>query len=120
VRSSGGRVSVAELARAADLSTRQLERRFHERVGFAPKLFARLVRFQRALSLLRAGGASLGEVAAACGYYDQPHLVRDFRRFAHESPARFLRVEHELTGHFVDAAPGADVASFQDDPGQRH
>ncbi len=105
VRARAGRVSVAELARAANLSTRQLERRFRARVGLGPKTFARLVRFQRALALLRTSGARLAEVAAQAGYYDQAHLVRDFRQFAGASPSRYLAGGHELAAHFVDAAP---------------
>ena len=105
VRARGGRVSVGALAREANLSTRQLERRFRARVGLGPKTFARLVRFQRALGLLRTPGASLALVAARCGYYDQAHLVHDFRQFAEASPSRFLAAGHELAGHFVDAAP---------------
>src|SRR6185436_14338748 len=46
VRATAGRVGVAALAHEAGLSTRQLERRFRERVGLGPKTFARLVRFQ--------------------------------------------------------------------------
>ena len=109
-RTCAGRVSVAELACAVGLSTRQLERAFRERVGLGPKTFLRLVRFQRALALLRRPGASLAAIAARCGYFDQAHLVRDFREFAHESPGRFRAAQGELGGHFVDGAPRAPLA----------
>lgn len=105
VRARAGRVSVAELAHDASLSTRQLERLFREHVGLGPKTFARLVRFQRALALLRLPGASLAQTAARSGYWDQSHLVRDFRQFAEASPSRYLAAERELAGHFVDGAP---------------
>ena len=104
-RASGGRASVAELARAVGLSTRQLERAFRECVGLGPKTFARLVRFQRALALLRRPRSNLAAIAARCGYFDQAHLVRDFRQFAHTSPSRLRTAESELAGHFVDSAP---------------
>ena len=104
VRASGGRVPIAELASQAGLSTRQLERHFRERVGLGPKTFARLVRFQRALALLRCPGSSLAGIAARCGYFDQAHLVRDFRRFAGASPSRLRAAEHDLGAHFVDGA----------------
>lgn len=105
VRATGGRASIAALAREASLSTRQLERHFRERVGLGPKTFARLVRFQRALALLRRPGSSLAAIALRCGYFDQAHLVRDFRQFAGASPSRIRAAEHELAGHFVDVAP---------------
>ena len=105
LRTSGGRTTVAALAREAGISTRQLERRFRERVGLGPKTFARLLRFQRALALLRRPGPSLAAVAARCGYFDQAHLVRDFRQFAGQSPSRVRAAEHELAAHFVDGVP---------------
>lgn len=105
VRASGGRTSIDALARETGLSTRQLERRFRQRVGLGPKTFARLARFQRALALVRRSGSSLAAIAARSGYFDQAHMVRDFRQFAHESPSRFRAAEHELTAHFVDGAP---------------
>ncbi|WP_084964725.1 AraC family transcriptional regulator [Thermoactinospora rubra] len=82
---SGGRVAVSDLARELGWSHRHLVARFHDAVGLAPKAAARLIRFDRALALLR-GGMPPAEVAAACGYYDQAHLNRDFRAFAGGPP----------------------------------
>jgi AraC-like DNA-binding protein len=66
-------------------------------VGLAPKQAARVVRFQRAARLLVpwAGDAapaapSIAEVAAACGYADHAHLVREFRALAGCTPSEFL------------------------------
>ena len=77
----GGRVTVDGLARATGVSARQLERRYLDAVGLTPKAFARTVRFHRALRGLQRG-TSPAAVAAACGFSDQPHLAREFRRFA--------------------------------------
>jgi AraC-like DNA-binding protein len=99
LRASNGRVTIDALAGELGLSTRQLERRFHAHVGFGPKLFARLTRFQHAWRT--AGCApSLAALAARAGYFDQAHLVRDFRQFAGAPPSRFLREEHELARLF--------------------
>jgi AraC-like DNA-binding protein len=100
VRASGGRTSVDELARAVGLSARQLERRFRARVGLGPKLLARITRFQHAFRLARRT-PNLAEVAARAGYFDQAHLVRDFRQFAGAAPSRFLAREHELARQFA-------------------
>ena len=81
VERHAGTVSIDALARACGLGPRQLERRFLDEVGVSPKAFARIVRFQQALRALRAGTPP-ADVAAACGYADQPHLAREFRRFA--------------------------------------
>jgi transcriptional regulator GlxA family with amidase domain len=94
--------SVADIARELRLSERQLERRFVARVGLMPKRFARLARFERALSLVRTG-LSLASVAQYAGYADQSHLVRDFQSFAGEPPSAFRRAENGRAGR--DRAP---------------
>ena len=48
----------------------------------------RSVRFNRALMLLEAGERP-GDVAYRCGYADQPHLTREFRRFTRTTPAAY-------------------------------
>lgn len=97
---SAGTASLVEVAAAAGISLRQLERRFHADVGVAPKTFARMVRLQAALRRL-AAGQSLAEVAHACGYYDQPHMTRDFSRLAETSPAAWQRYGGGMTQLFV-------------------
>src|SRR4029079_19485760 len=78
IEAGGGAIDVARLARGLGISTRQLERRFKDAVGLPPKLFCRIQRFQRVFQQIEAGRGWV-ETALACGYYDQAHLVRDFR-----------------------------------------
>jgi AraC-like DNA-binding protein len=98
-----GRVSVDRLARDLSCTRRHLERRFLATVGVGPKRLARIARFQHALRLLeqdpsaRRGTAT----AAACGYADQAHFIRDFRDFAGCAPGEHLLNQGLLTGFFV-------------------
>lgn len=87
---SRGTVPVGTLARELGWSRRHLAARFREDVGAAPKFLARLLRFEHAAERIHAGGTTLGEVALACGYYDQAHLNREFRALAGESPGALL------------------------------
>jgi AraC-like DNA-binding protein len=103
IRTSHGRVTVDALARRSALSPRQLERRFRAAVGYGPKMLARIARFQRAWRLAAAHPLASGAaIAAHADYYDQAHLVRDFRQFTGEPPRRFLTRQEErpLTGFF--------------------
>ena len=79
---------VEQVAGRAGSSRRHLERAFIERVGCTPKTFAKIARFQRVLSL-REQRPQWGwaRVAAESGYYDQAHLIADFRRFSGSTPA---------------------------------
>jgi AraC-like DNA-binding protein len=98
---SRGRTAVAELCDELGCTRKHLARRFHEQIGVAPKTYAGVLRFQRAVHMLghRDGenwmdarehgvgrGMSWGEIALECGYFDHAHMNRDFRRFAGTSP----------------------------------
>jgi len=84
-----GAVRVDAAADAAGLSSRQLGRVFSEQVGLSPKAAARLLRFERAMHLIRASDASLADIAFDAGYADQPHLTRDFQALAGASPRAY-------------------------------
>ncbi len=82
---SDSSIPVADVADRVYLSERQLQRRFHERVGYGPKTFQRILRFQDVLARLRSG-AGPAQAAAGAGYADQSHLFRESRRLAGLSP----------------------------------
>jgi AraC-like DNA-binding protein len=88
LRDSHGAAPVAEIAGELGCSRRHLSRSFGAELGLPPKALARVLRFQRAVGLLRAGG-DLADVAFSCGYYDQPHFNRDFRDLAGLTPSDF-------------------------------
>jgi AraC-like DNA-binding protein len=86
----GGSAGVAEVADRVYVSERQLQRRFAERVGYGPKTFQRIARFQRAVGQLGLDGARLASAAASAGYADQAHLTRESRRLAGLSPRELV------------------------------
>jgi AraC-like DNA-binding protein len=78
---------------AADLgvSERHLRRVFREAIGVSPKAFAKLMRFHRALRAAREDGrARWGSIAVETGYYDQAHLIDEFRAIAGVTPRALL------------------------------
>src|SRR3954471_19751108 len=86
-----GAAPVEGLAEEVGWSRRYLLARFREHTGLPPKVFARILRFQRAAKLLAdPHGPSLAEIALDCGYYDQAHLNRDFRAFAGRTPLELM------------------------------
>ncbi len=84
-----GRASVARVAARVGLGERRLERAFRARIGVSPKRLARILRFRAAYAAL-ARGAPGAQVALACGYVDQSHLLREFRDFAGAPPREVL------------------------------
>ncbi|MFD6971084.1 helix-turn-helix domain-containing protein [Streptomyces sp. NPDC059949] len=85
---AGGAVPVGRIAAEVGWSQGHLIRRYTEQVGLTPKMSARVLRFHRAMGLLTRDGANLAEVTAACGFYDQAHLNREFRALAGTTPGR--------------------------------
>lgn len=65
---------------------------FRENVGLTPKLFCRVRRFQTLLDRIGKGRpVNWAELAVDCGYFDQAHLIRDFRAFAGITPLEYSR-----------------------------
>ena len=73
--------SVGRVSRDTGLSSRTVHRHCQAVYGYGPAMGRRILRFRRAVSLLREGGTP-ADVAADAGYADQPHLHRDVRAFA--------------------------------------
>ena len=87
-----GHVAIEPLAQAFGVTRRQLERRFIEELGIAPKSLAAVLRFRRALNMIDALTDDSTGVALECGYYDQSHLIRDFKRFTGTAPGPYRRL----------------------------
>jgi AraC-like DNA-binding protein len=72
---------------------------FREHVGLTPKLFCRVRRFRAALDRIENGiPVRWAELAADCGYFDQAHLIRDFRAFAGITPLKYSRALEAAAG----------------------
>ncbi len=108
---SKGRPRVEPLMDETGWSRRHVTERFRRQLGVSPKAYARLLRFEHAASLLRAGKGrclSLAETAAVAGYYDQSHLTRDFVALAGTTP-----------GAYAAGALVPEVSFVQDDEATR-
>ena len=97
---SGRSGRIEEVARHLGIGERQLHRRFVASVGYSPKTFQRIVRFQKLLALAEADSrAQLGDVSLAAGYADQAHMTREVVEFAGVTPGALLgKVASALVG----------------------
>jgi len=87
---SNGVDSVKQLAETYCLSARQFERKFKELSGFTPKMYSRIVRFQRATQFYGKDFRALSDIAYDCGYYDQSHFISDFKEFSGYHPSAYF------------------------------
>lgn len=86
---------VRDVAKGVGLSQRRFIQVFAAEVGMTPKLYSRVRRFQRARALARKAAPDWARIAVDCGYFDQPHLIRDFQEFSGLTPADYLRHQSE-------------------------
>lgn len=110
---SRGTSSVAQIAGFSCMSVRQFERRFLEQIGMAPKLFARIARYQLAMdSKIASPARSWLRIAHEFGYHDQMHMIKDFRSLSGASPNAILLELGDMRPGAVDASsdPFSDSA----------
>lgn len=85
---TNGNMTIQKTASLSYLSVKQFERKCLERIGMNPKVYARILRFSKAYRLHEAcPQLSWSEIAYEAGYYDQMHMIRDFKVFAGVNPS---------------------------------
>jgi AraC-like DNA-binding protein len=91
LEANGGRVSISDIGDRLGWSRKHVVAQFREHIGLAPKMMARIVRFNRAAQAIRSGERpNFGAIAADAGYYDQAHMVREFIEFSGSTPGKFF------------------------------
>lgn len=84
---SHGKTTIRDLADGLGVGERRLEQIFRREVGLSPKALCRVTRFRAAVDhVFESPSCSWAEVAHACGFYDQAHLVNEFRAMAGVAP----------------------------------
>lgn len=95
-----GNISIKSLCEETGYSACYLRRSFEQIHGISPKLFERFIRFQNMLHCIKYGEKNnkMNELAVLCGYYDQAHMIKDFRQFAGQTPDEYrsLLLEHTM------------------------
>jgi AraC-like DNA-binding protein len=95
-------VGVRQIREATGFSPKRFIRLFENYVGLTPKVFCRVRRFQTVLDQIVAQRAvDWARVALDCGYFDQSHLIRDFREFSGICPSQYRPVEPDRQNHIA-------------------
>jgi AraC-like DNA-binding protein len=81
---------VRKLAARLDVGERHLSRSFRALFGASPKQFARVARVEKVFAMRQAGSA-WADIAYACGFADQAHMINDFDAIVGETPQQFFR-----------------------------
>ena len=84
-----GASRVQDVAHDIGMSPKRFIERFTLDVGVTPKRFCRLLRFQQTVALAHVRTVDWAALAQACGYFDQAHMIHDFRAFSGLSPTEY-------------------------------
>ena len=85
----------------ACLSEKQFSRVFSDNIGLSPKEFSRIIRIQRALSILQnLPRINFAQLAYDCGYTDQSHMIKEFKQFSGYTPKEFLSLYNPFSDYF--------------------
>jgi AraC-like DNA-binding protein len=91
INQSSGLINIDKLCSSACLSRKQYERTFAEYIGSSPKQFLRTVRFQNTLREKQNNKSiNLTELAYNCGYYDQSHMINDYKLLSGKTPTQYF------------------------------
>jgi AraC family transcriptional regulator len=83
------KIKLGDLARVAQCSPSKFNRSFKARFGCTPGQYIRRMRIARAQTLMTTYLDPLSQIAAECGFADQSHLTRSFRKLVGESPSKW-------------------------------
>jgi AraC family transcriptional regulator, glycine betaine-responsive activator len=87
----GDPLDLAQLASAASVGPRQLDRLFRDKLGLSPMAFYRRLRLETARTLMRNAPLAVTEVALATGFASPSHFSRAYRAAYGEPPSKLRR-----------------------------
>jgi len=96
-----GLVDINTLVADTFLSRKQFERVFAEIIGTSPKQFLKVVRFQNAIyEKTQNPDLNLTELAYKCGYFDQAHMINDFKTLSGYTPLQYFKDCEPFSDYF--------------------
>jgi len=98
------RLDVRMLAKLVSFSKSHFSRAFKQSLGLPPMTYVKMRRLEKAKALMTSTNQQLTDIALICGFADQSHLNRSFRRVIGVSPGRWRRTSPEVIGN--TSAPG--------------
>lgn len=93
-----GNISINQLTIDTGYSDRYLRNKFAESIGFSPKQFSEIVKFQNSLAMIVENNSYNSiDVINESGYHDYAHFIRRFKKFANFTPAQFIGYLDEIS-----------------------
>lgn len=104
VYESSGKIKIHDLEDRTGYTERYINKVFIEEMGFSPKVFCKIIQFQKALEILNSGRPeNMMKTSIELGYYDQSQFIHDFTKFCGITPLKYLKMRESrelLSGFF--------------------
>ncbi|MFA6933044.1 MAG: helix-turn-helix transcriptional regulator [Bacteroidales bacterium] len=103
---SKGTINIKDLSSLVCLSDKQFNRIFADYVGMNPKNFLRIIRYQSFLLKLQNSNIKATkavdflDLVYDCGYYDQSHLINNFKEFTGYTPKEYIKLFSPCSEYF--------------------
>lgn len=106
-------VHAKDLPARYNLSQRQYQRRFKQRMGVSPETYIRILKFQQALQAInRQSFRKLSDIGYGLGFADQSHFIREFKLFSGYTPKDLLQQQKPVPVHSMPALPETSYHSI--------
>ncbi len=105
IRTSRDNISIGEICRENQAYYKKLERKFLQMVGYTPKNYYRIIRFNRTIREMAFRKNSLTNIGYECGFYDQAHFIKDFRLFTGTTSSLFRKEDHFMADFLIHHQP---------------
>lgn len=87
-------VNIARMNHKIGYSQKHFTEMFRKQVGVTPKVYLKVMRFQKAVQMISAADSiNWGQISQECGFYDQAHFINDFKHFSGLTPAKFAEIQ---------------------------
>ena len=91
ILTKGEYFDIKDLSKTLGISKRYIQKQFFEMVGLTPGTLYASYRFNKSLSYVLSTDLRLTSIAYECGYYDQAHFIKEFKKFTGISPSQARR-----------------------------
>lgn len=104
---------IRDVSRQLGFTQRRFIQTFNSYVGLTPKVFCRILRFQRARILAeKLEMPDWTDLALTCGYFDQSHLINDFQEFSGSTPKTYSLQQHHKDARLKDNHAPCQLSKF--------
>jgi AraC-like DNA-binding protein len=104
LRNGSEAASITTICDETGMYYKKLERLFLKNIGYTPKYYHKILRFNKAIRLMETKD-SLTDICYECNYFDQSHFIRDFKQLAGSTPGRFKKEDNKIASFLIKHQP---------------